>query len=66
MSGLRLPIVEPLLTVVAFQFVPLLTIVGIVTTYFFRRTGRIYTGALVSAMFITWVIVAGQATHFAF
>ena len=66
LSGAPQPISEPLLTIVAFQFVPLLTIVGIVSTYFFRLTGRVYTGALISAMFITWVIVAGQATHFAF
>jgi hypothetical protein len=51
---------------VAFQFVGLLTIVGVMTTYFFRKTGTIFTGAFVSALFITWAIVAAQATHFAF
>lgn len=60
------PLGEPLLTVVAFQFVPLLTIVGLVMTYFFRKTGTVYAGAFISAMFITWVIVAGQATHYPF
>lgn len=65
-AGGPLPLGEPLLTVVAFQFVGLLAIVGVVMTYFFRLTGRVYVGALVSAIFITWVIVAGQATHFAF
>jgi hypothetical protein len=57
---------DPLLTIVAIQFVGLLTIVGAFMAWFFRKTGSIYTGAFLSAMFITWVIVAGQATHFAF
>jgi pimeloyl-ACP methyl ester carboxylesterase len=66
LAGGVLPLGEPLLIIVAFQFVPLLTIVGITMTYFYFKTGTIYTGAFISAMFITWVIVAGQATHFAF
>lgn len=66
LAGGTLPLGEPLLTIVAFQFVPLLTIAAVVMTYFFYKTGTIYTGALISAMFITWVIVAAQATHFAF
>jgi pimeloyl-ACP methyl ester carboxylesterase len=66
LSGGTMPFGEPLLTIVAYQFIGLLTIVGVVMTYFFRKTGTVYTGALISAMFITWVIVAGQATHFAF
>jgi hypothetical protein len=56
---------EPLLTIVAFQVVPLLTIVALVSTYFYRKTGHIYVGAFLNAMLITWIIVAGQATHFA-
>lgn len=66
MMGNPLPLGESLLTIVAFQFVGLLTIVGVFTTFFFRRTGTIFVGAFVSALFITWVIVAGQAIHFAF
>lgn len=66
LAGGPLPLGEPLNTIVAFQFVGLLTIVGVVTTYFFRKTGTVFTGAFVSAMFITWVIVAAQATHYPF
>jgi hypothetical protein len=66
LSGGTMPFGEPLLTIVAYQFIGLLTIAGVVMTYFFRKTGTVYTGALISAMFITWVIVAGQATHFPF
>lgn len=56
---------EPLLTIVAFQFVPLLMVVACVSTYFYHKTGKIYTGAFLNAIFITWYIVAGQAIHFA-
>ena len=55
---------EPLLTIVAFQFVPLMMVVGCVSTYFYHKTGKIYTGAFLNAIFITWYIVAGQAIHY--
>lgn len=66
LSGGTLPFGEPLLSIVAFQFVPLLMFVAAVSTYFFRMTGSIYVGAAFNALFVTWYIVAGQATHFAF
>jgi pimeloyl-ACP methyl ester carboxylesterase len=66
MTGGRMPLGEPLLTIVAFQFVGLLAIVAVWMTWFFRKTGTVYVGAFVAALFITWVIVAGQATHYAF
>lgn len=50
--------------IVMFQFFPLFTIAALVSTYFYRKTGHIYTGAFLSAMLITWIVVAGQATHF--
>ncbi len=50
--------------IVLIQFVPMFTIVGIVMTYFYRKTGHIYTGAFICAMFVVWQIVAGQATHY--
>lgn len=53
-----------LLTIVAFQFLVLLTVAPLVSTYFFRKTGRIWTGAFTNALFITWVIVAGTATQY--
>ena len=65
LSGEALPFGEPLLTVVAIQFVPLLAVVAVVSTYLFRRTGCIYTGAVFNALFVTGYIVAGQATHVA-
>jgi pimeloyl-ACP methyl ester carboxylesterase len=66
LTGGVLPLEEPLLTIVAYQFIPLLTIVAALMTYFYRKTGTVFAGAFTSAIFITWVIVAGQATHFAF
>ncbi|GIV75816.1 MAG: hypothetical protein KatS3mg050_0210 [Litorilinea sp.] len=57
---------EPLWTIIAFQFLPLMTIVALVKTYFFRKTGHIYVGAFLSAVLITWIVVASQAIHFAF
>jgi pimeloyl-ACP methyl ester carboxylesterase len=57
---------EPLLTILGYQFIPLLGIVALISTYFFRKTGQVYVGAFLNAMLITWIVVAGQATHFAF
>lgn len=56
---------EPLNTIVMIQFVPLLLIVAVISTYAFRRTRRYLPGAVVNALFVTWYIVAGQATQVA-
>jgi pimeloyl-ACP methyl ester carboxylesterase len=53
-------------SIILFQFFPILAIAALVSTYFYRKTGYIYTGAFLNAMLVTWIIVAGQATHFAF
>lgn len=55
---------QPLLAIVAgFQFVPILAIVAAMSTYFFRLTGTVYTGAFLSAVFVTWTLAAGTATQ---
>ncbi|MCH7742291.1 MAG: alpha/beta fold hydrolase [Proteobacteria bacterium] len=54
---------QPLLSIIAFQFVPLLFMVGAVSTYCFERTGNIYTGAFLNGMLVTWYMVAGTATQ---
>src|SRR5690606_29160453 len=56
---------EPLWTIVAYQLLPIMLIAGILLSVFNRMTGRIYAGAFASALFVTWVVVASQATHFA-
>ncbi len=57
---------QALLTIVALQFVVVLPLAGIISTRYFQQTGQIYTGAIVNGLFVTWLIVAGQATHFAY
>jgi len=56
---------EPLWSIIAFQLLPIMTIVGVVSTFFYRRTGHVYVGAFASGLLVTWIVVASQATHFA-
>jgi pimeloyl-ACP methyl ester carboxylesterase len=57
---------QALLTIVALQFVVLLPIAAIISTRYFMATGQLYVGAFINGLFVTWLIVAGQATHYAF
>jgi hypothetical protein len=41
-----------------------MVVVSIFSTWFYEKTGRVYAGAFVNALFVTWYIVAGQATQF--
>lgn len=56
---------EPLWTIIAYQYLPILSLAGALTTFFYRATGRIYTGAFLNAMLFTMIVVAGTATHVA-
>ncbi len=58
-------IAEPLLTIVAIQFVPLLFFAAVLCTFCFYLTGRHYVGGVLTGSVITWYVVAGQATQFA-
>jgi pimeloyl-ACP methyl ester carboxylesterase len=49
-----------LFTIMAFQLLPIFTIVALVYTYFFRKTALIYTGVMLSALLVTWILVASQ------
>jgi hypothetical protein len=62
--GIPLPLGEPLLTILAIQFVVLLTVAGVIAAIFQRATGSVYLGAFVNSLLITWSVVAGQATQF--
>ena len=64
-TGVLLTPGEPLNTIVMMQFVPLLLIVAVLSTSTFRATGSYLPGAFINALFVTWYIVAGQATQFA-
>jgi pimeloyl-ACP methyl ester carboxylesterase len=55
---------EPLNTIVAIQFLPLMIVAALASTWFYERTGRVWAGAFVNGFFVTWYIVAGQATQF--
>lgn len=64
-GGTLFTVDQPLLVIVAYQFVPVYIIIAAISTYFFRKTGRIYTGAFINGIFITSLIVASTATQFA-
>lgn len=55
-----------LLGIVAIQLLPIMTIVALVSTYFYRKTGHVYVGAFLIAILVTWIVVASQAIQFAF
>jgi hypothetical protein len=55
--------VVPLSTIIAIQFIPLLVIIGVISTFTWRRTGTSLPGALICGLLITWYIVAGMATQ---
>ncbi len=60
----RLPaFADPLFSIVGIQFIPILTITAIMAVVSLRTTRAVIPGALLSALFVTWYIVAGQATH---
>jgi dienelactone hydrolase len=65
--GRPLGVPDVLLTlyaIVAIQVLPLFMIVTFISTYYFEKTGLIYSGAVINALFITWYIIASQATNF--
>jgi pimeloyl-ACP methyl ester carboxylesterase len=61
----HLPIpAEALNAIVAIQFVPVLAGLAVIIVRTDRRTGSYLPGALIGALFTTWYLVAGTATHF--
>jgi pimeloyl-ACP methyl ester carboxylesterase len=54
---------DPLRTIIAINFVPLMAIVGVVSTFVYRRTASALPGALLCAGVVTWYVVVGQATQ---
>jgi pimeloyl-ACP methyl ester carboxylesterase len=54
---------DPLTTVIAIQFVPLLAIIAAIGTFTWRRTGSAVPGGLLCGLFVTWYVVAGTATQ---
>ena len=54
---------DPLTTVVAIQFLPLMSFVAALAVLGWKRTGSAVPGALLAALLVTWYVVAGTATH---
>ena len=48
------------------SFLPIFTIAALVSTYFYRKTGHVFVGSFMNALLVTWLVVAGQETHFAY
>lgn len=44
----------------AIALVALLPVVAVISTFFFRKTGRVYVGALINTFFIVWYLVAAN------
>jgi pimeloyl-ACP methyl ester carboxylesterase len=57
---------EPLWAIVGIQYLFSMPIAAFILTYFYRKTGHIYAGVFLVAIFLVWQIVASQAIHFAF
>lgn len=55
---------DPLSTVIAIQFVPVLAAAAIISTFAWRRTASALPGALICGLVVTWYMVAGTATQF--
>lgn len=64
-GGILLTPSEPLSTIIAIQFVPLLAIVGLICAFTYRRTNSTVPGAVICALFVCWYVTAGTATHWA-
>jgi pimeloyl-ACP methyl ester carboxylesterase len=62
-TGFLLTPKEPLNTIVAIQFVPLLATVGVIAALTYRRTNSYVPGALICALLLSWYVTAGTATH---
>jgi pimeloyl-ACP methyl ester carboxylesterase len=54
---------DPLRTIIAINFLPLMVIVAVISTFTFRRTGSYVPGATICALLVAWYAVVGQATQ---
>lgn len=59
----QLPGTDPLFSVIAMQFAPVLTATAIISTFAWRRTNSAVPGAVMCGVLVTWYVVAGQAMH---
>jgi pimeloyl-ACP methyl ester carboxylesterase len=64
-AGQALTVAEPLRTLMAYQFLVVLPVAAMLSTYLFARTGSVWPGAFVNGLWVTAYLVASQATHVA-
>tara|TARA_R110000868_G_scaffold100968_8_gene277965 strand:+ start:1501 stop:3195 length:1695 start_codon:yes stop_codon:yes gene_type:complete len=62
-NGKLLTDFDPLSTIVAIQFLPLMALIALIGVFTYRRTNSHLPGALICGMLVTWYIVAGTATQ---
>ena len=62
-TGTLITAFDPLSTVIALQFVPVLAAVAIIATFTWQRTGSYRTGGLIAGLLVTLYAVAGTATQ---
>lgn len=63
-TGKLLTPTQPLNTIVFIQFVPILLLAAVFSTFAYRRTNHWLPGALICALFVSWYVVAGQAMQY--
>jgi pimeloyl-ACP methyl ester carboxylesterase len=63
-SGNLVTAFDPLSTVIALQFVPVLALLAVISIFTWHRTGDHRVGALIAGIFVTLYVVAGTATQF--
>lgn len=54
---------QSLNTIIAYQFVPVLAVVGVIAAWTYRRTNSWLPGALICGLFVTWYVVSGTAFY---
>ena len=62
-TGFLLTSFDPLSTVIALQFVPVLAAVAVIGIFTWRRTNSHRAGALIAGLLVTLYVVAGTATQ---
>ena len=62
-TGSLITAFDPLSTVIAIQFVPVLIAIAIIATFTWQRTGSYRSGGLIAGIVVTLYTVAGTATQ---
>lgn len=62
-TGTLITAFDPLSTVIALQFVPVLTALAIIGTFTWQRTGSYRPAGLIAGLLVTLYVVAGTATQ---